>query len=327
MCMISIIVPVYNMEKYIEECLKSILQQTYLNYEVILVDDGSTDNSGIICDEYQKRYEKVTVLHKKNGGVSSARNLGIDVAQGKYLMFVDCDDRIHPQICYFFEKLAEEENADIVIGKSKEGYYNGHKFSDNIKNCKYKTLVEKSERLKKIYVEDKYKYWTAWCKLYRKELFYEYRFEEGRAYEDNGLIFKLLYSANKVIDIDEYFYFYSVNETGITKSSFCKKHMDVLWAYEMQIEFFEEHSDMDMMRVIICKYLSTCADFYYKCKDLLKDNNEAHELKTKLKRGIKKWKYKFDLRIREIPNVYKILFPFKYYPYAFIVKLKRRLSY
>ncbi len=321
MCLISIIVPVYNMEQHLEECLKSILTQTYRNYEIILVDDGSTDSSGLICDKYAKKFSKIKVIHKENGGVSSARNCGIDFANGKYIMFVDSDDRIHPQICQCFGKIAIEEKADIVMGKAIEGSeFSEDMFADK-ENFSYKVLAEKKDRLKMIYFEDKHKYWTVWCKLYNKKLFEQTRFEEGKMYEDNGVVFKLLYDAKIVIDVDEEFYFYLINKSGITKSSFSKSFFDVLWAYELQIDFYKEHDDNYMMRTIVCRYLQTCADYYYKSKNILNNDKYAQDLKEKMKIGMDKWEKECDLDISEIPNVYKILFPIKYYQYA----VKKRL--
>ncbi len=320
MCMISIIVPVYNMAQYIDSCIKSILDQTYSDFELILIDDGSTDESGFICDNYERKFSQINVIHKENGGLSSARNCGIDVAKGKYLMFVDADDRIHPQTCYFFEKLAEEKHADIVMGKAIERNTFVDDMFPYINNCTYKIWTEKQNRLKEIYFEDKHKYWTAWCKLYRKEMFKDNRFEEGKLYEDNGLIFKLLYDANIVVDIDEIFYFYLINNKGITKKEFSKKNLDILWAYELQITFFKEHNDYYMMRIIVCRYLLTCAEFYLKKRDC------REEMKERLRVGMNKWEKKFELKIQEIPNVYKILFPLKYYPYAAIKKIVEKIK-
>ena len=111
---VSIIVPVYDVEEYLVECIESILAQTWKHFEIILVDDGSTDSSGKMCDEYAEKYNCIFVIHKKNGGLSSARNAGIDVARGNYLAFIDSDDVVHPDYLRELVKIVEKENADLV---------------------------------------------------------------------------------------------------------------------------------------------------------------------------------------------------------------------
>ena len=115
--MISIIVPVYNVDKYIERCIQSIINQTYKNLEIILIDDGSTDKSGAICDKYSKIDNRINVIHKKNGGLSEARNVGLDIARGDYIGFVDSDDYIHPQMYELLYKNLIGTSADISIIK------------------------------------------------------------------------------------------------------------------------------------------------------------------------------------------------------------------
>lgn len=324
MCMISIIVPVYNEEKHIECCVKSVLQQTFKNWELILVDDGSTDESPEICDKFQEEYNQILVIHKENGGLSSARNCGIDNAKGKYLMFVDADDQIHPQICQIFFEIAERENADICMAKAIEDNVLGTwKYYKNYENS-YKCIEKKEGRLKKIYTSDKHKYWVAWCKLYRKELFAEKRFELGKKYEDNGLIFELLYEANKIIDFEYQLYFYYKNPNGITKSNFSVGHLDIMWAYERQIDFFEKQGDDWMEREVICRYLNTCAQLYIKVKNAPFVFGEK-EIKDKLCTSMSKYEKRSHLLINEIPNVYKIVFPIKYYLWVIRMKCLRRL--
>lgn len=111
--LISIIVPVYNVEKYLKECIDSVISQTYKNLEIILVDDGSTDKSGEICDEYSKKDSRIKVIHKENGGLSDARNVALDIAKGEYIGFVDSDDYVEKDMFETLYKLAEEHNTEI----------------------------------------------------------------------------------------------------------------------------------------------------------------------------------------------------------------------
>ena len=114
---VSIIVPVYDIEEYLVECIESILAQTWKHFEIILVDDGSTDSSGKMCDEYAEKYNCIFVIHKKNGGLSSARNAGIDVARGNYLAFIDSDDVVHPDYLRELVNIVEKENAGVRLRK------------------------------------------------------------------------------------------------------------------------------------------------------------------------------------------------------------------
>ena len=121
---ISIIVPVYNVDQYLENCIESILNQTFKDYELILIDDGSTDKSGEICDKYEKKDNRIKVIHKYNGGLSSARNAGLDLACGKYIGFVDSDDSIHPEMYEILYDLQQIYNADISVCSFKKVYEN-----------------------------------------------------------------------------------------------------------------------------------------------------------------------------------------------------------
>ena len=123
--LISVVVPVYNVEKYIDKCINSIINQTYKNLEIILVDDGSPDNCGNICDEYAKKDNRIIVIHKENGGLSDARNTGIEVSKGKYITFIDSDDYISDNYVSFLYNLIIEYKADISIGKHYVLYENG----------------------------------------------------------------------------------------------------------------------------------------------------------------------------------------------------------
>lgn len=323
MSSISIIAPVYNGIKYLEGFLESVLSQTFEDFELILVEDGSEDGSAYLCDEYAKKDSRIKVIHKEHKGVSAARNRGIEIAQGEYIMFADCDDRIHPDICRVFYDAAEREKADICMGCAIEGEVYETQIFKQIGNNSYECISEKEDRLKRIYNSDKHKYWVVWCKLYRKELFDKVHFEEGKKYEDNALVFRLLYAANKILDFDETFYFYQINRNGITKSDCSVGHLDLLWAYEEQIKFYKEINDEWMLRTMAVRYLRACSDFYYKFKPMRKMPEVEEKLKQKIHDGFKEYGEQFELSVNELPNVFKILFPVKYFFYVAGEKIKR----
>ena len=218
MAKLSIIVPVYQVKPYLERCLKSILSQTYNDYEVILVDDGSTDGSQNICDAYAEKYDSISVIHKQNGGLSSARNAGIDVASGEYLMFVDSDDLIHSRTAELEIEILEEYDADAFICPLK-------RFSTEEEIDVY-SIIEKLEGVSVVTGIDAEtgffnnpianKYVSSCGKVYKRSLFDDIRFPEGRLFEDEFTTYKLYYKCDKIVVVDTELYFYFINAFGIT---------------------------------------------------------------------------------------------------------------
>ena len=211
--LVSVIVPVYNVEQYLKECLNSIVDQIYNNIEIILVDDGSLDNSRIICDEYAQKDERIKVVHKKNGGLSSARNVGLDLATGDFITFCDSDDVILPLTILRYVELQKQYNCDVVSSESLF-YKNGVK--SIIKH------YHKDERITLFtgeeFITGFFDYTTdcSVCnKLFRKDVIGENRFEEGKTNED--LLFQYEVLKNKsIVHTNEALYLYTVNESGIT---------------------------------------------------------------------------------------------------------------
>lgn len=179
--LVSVIVPIYNIEQFLKPCVDSILAQTYDNYEVYLVDDGSTDNSGQLAEEYAKADERITVFHKPNGGLSDARNYGIERAHGEYLTFIDSDDFIGEDYLKILVELVTENDADISVIKSMEvpedGAYTKPAFTDK------RACGTAEEAIKKMCVRDGFGT-SAWGKLYKADLYANRKFPKGKLYED-----------------------------------------------------------------------------------------------------------------------------------------------
>ncbi|WP_051207492.1 glycosyltransferase family 2 protein [Butyrivibrio sp. AE3006] len=200
--MISIIVPVYNIENYIDDCIQSLLRQTYDDVEIILVDDGSTDKSGVICDQYRSM-DIVRVFHKTNGGLSDARNYGIERAKGEILAFVDGDDLVHPQMYQIMENIMIKEDADIVscsfLRDDKD--FCARKIDTNV--IKYDITSQmgalRGEGTVSVY---------AWNKLYRRELFDDIKYPLGKLHEDEYVFHRLIHKCRKIVSIYEPLYFY-----------------------------------------------------------------------------------------------------------------------
>lgn len=219
--LVSIIVPVYNVEEYLGRCVDSILGQTYTNLEVILVDDGAKDSSGDICDAYARQDPRVRVIHKENGGLSSARNAGIDIAKGDYLEFVDSDDWIEPDAVESLLSLALEQNVELVVG----GRYDV-KAKTGVKKkglCPVRTEVISGEELvSRIFRWDNCDS-AAPDKLFHRRLFAQIRFPHGKVCEDVPIMYKIVLDAGRAALLDKPFYNYFHRPGSITFSSVSEK--------------------------------------------------------------------------------------------------------
>ena len=219
--LISIIIPVYKVEKYLEKCIQSLINQTYENLQIILVDDGSPDNCGKICDEYAQKDHRIEVIHKSNGGLSDARNKGLEIAKGEYIGFIDSDDYIESDMYEVLYNLLKQYNADVSICN----FYTVSQGKIAIKNAENGIKeYNRIEILKEVLLDNNIQSY-AWNKLYKKELFDEIKYPVGKKYEDIGTTFYLLEKCNKVVVTGKPEYYYinrqdsivnNVTETTIT---------------------------------------------------------------------------------------------------------------
>ena len=224
--LISIIVPVYNVEKYLEKCIESIINQNYRNIEIILVDDGSKDNSGNICDKYAEKDSRIKVIHKKNGGLSDARNSGLEVAKGKYVGFVDSDDFIAKDMYEYLFKLMKNNDACISVCNYEKKWENISKKNEEKNFVKdYDIALNSSEALKYI-VDDKILKSYACNKLYKIELFQDVRYPLGLNMEDIATTYKLIYNSNKIVIGNEIKYYYVQRKGSILNSKKSKYYID-----------------------------------------------------------------------------------------------------
>lgn len=230
---ISIVVPVYKVEEYIQECIDSILAQDYKNFELILVDDGSPDASGEICDHFKTVDPRINVIHKKNGGLSDARNAGIEAATGKYITFVDSDDFVSKDYLSTLYNVMINESSDIVQGKYtyeiEEFYQKG-----DIRN------YSSEEALRHLILFDDVEV-CAWSKLYKIELFKNIRYPFGKINEDNFTTYKLIIASSKVTTISKAIYFYRYNPSGIMNGKFNPKRFDILKLKDEMIDYFKKN--------------------------------------------------------------------------------------
>ena len=238
MIAISIIVPVYNVEKYLERCLDSIINQTQNDLEIILVDDGSTDNSGNICDKYAIKDKRIKVIHKENKGLADARNCGLDLAQGECVSFIDGDDFIHPQMMEILYNNINNNNADIASCEFKKVYeYNKKEIASNTREIITREYdnIQALENYFGEYRDKKEMQIVVWNKIYRRELFDNIKFPYDKLYEDGYVTYKLLYKSKKIIHIYEELYYYFQREGSLIRSEFSLK---VLRSYDDRREIF-----------------------------------------------------------------------------------------
>lgn len=235
---ISIIVPIYNVERYLKRCIDSILSQTFKDFELILVNDGSLDRCGEICDIYKNQDRRIRVIHKKNGGVSSARNQGIDISKGDYIYFIDSDDFIDKDAIAYLYDLSITHNSDITCYSVKT--YKNETLKTKI-NYKEEIQVYDNEDIIREYVEsDKFLY-STWNKLYKRKLFIHTRFSEDIRYAEDALInYYLLSSANRLIMSNLQKYNYCINKYGVV-SNLTENRLDILKAQKEIYEFLNSN--------------------------------------------------------------------------------------
>lgn len=235
MTRVSVIIPVFNVERYLHRCVDSILNQSYKDLEVIIVDDGSPDNCPAICEEYARKDRRVKVIHKNNGGLSSARNSALDIATGEYVMFVDSDDYIHPDtICTTLE-LAEKEGAEIVQFETES-----KKNPSSISNYQLSIYDNRSIFLKRA------QRIMLCAKLYKRSLWDGIRMPEGMVNEDDGTTWKLYYRSKKIVRINAPYYHYTKNPDGIIAHQKKEMSSDMITHYTERIRYFENVGDKDL---------------------------------------------------------------------------------
>lgn len=235
--LISVIVPVYNVQPYLARCVDSILSQTYRNLEIFLVDDGSPDDCGHMCDEYKKADSRVKVIHKKNGGLSDARNVAIDIASGDYVLCVDSDDYIHHAMIEVLYLSLKKHGCDISIASYLNVADQYEPDLSSKKENRTKVFDVQSGLEAMLYQKDITT--SAWGKLYKAELFTNIRYPKGKLCEDLDTTYKLFAKSKKIVLNSAKLYFYLQRDNSIINSSFKPARMDALKFAEDQLTFVE----------------------------------------------------------------------------------------
>ena len=300
---ISIIVPVYNLEDYLRKCVDSILAQRFTQFELILVNDGSTDNSGELCDRYAAIDNRVVVIHKENRGVASSRNAGLEIAKGNYIGFVDNDDYINE---YMFELLYNNaiiHSSDIIICDFMEVNEDHHYYTKKL-NPDYKIQqFNNIEALNQLYTPSNVTFVVPWNKLYKRSLFEGIRYKHGNINDDETVAHELLYISKKTIYIQIGLYYYFQRKGSQMNRSFHIKWFDAVYAFKDRVVFFRKIKEPDLHQKALKHYMDRFFWYYYLAKSELQDvDKELKELKRTFDKSLF-----YLLRHKEIGRKQKVM--------------------
>lgn len=314
---VSIIVPIHNVEKYLKECVNSILNQSYKDFELILINDGSADKSGDICDEYKKKYDNIKVIHQKNQGQAVARNNGVKLSQAEWIMFVDSDDVIHPNLLEYLYRAVTESDSGMAVSERFEletlplEFFSAYEFE-------YQERLIDKPTLEEYYISGEDAYWAPFPSIIKREILLSVPFPEGRIYEDNAVGCQFLYFAKKIAKIPYKMYFYRKNPNGTMNQPFSIKRLDYLWALEFQIEFYKQINYKNLVQQITGDLLEIA--FHYYNVSIKEENKEVQKaIKKRIKEILKKYREFIVVDERIKNKCLKI-----YHPFLF--KLKKRLN-
>lgn len=264
--LISVVVPCYQVKDYVEHCVGSILNQKFTDYEIILVDDGSTDGTSEICDNLSKNNECIRVVHKENGGLSDARNVGIENAEGQYICFIDSDDYIHPEyLSCLYETMCKTE-SDVVVCAYETTTELNCPF-DELEN-KEITTMSGDDAVRELILSDKIMNY-AWNKLYKKELFDEVRYPLGKKWEDIGATYKIFLISQKVTYVPQVLYYYVQRQGSITSSENINNVLDQYDLLNTRLEDLKSG-----FPELVDRLQSQLCDCCYNCWSFLQTNKK-----------------------------------------------------
>ena len=275
--LISVIVPVYRAEKHLRRCVDSILSQTMGGFELLLVDDGSPDGSGAICDGYAAADSRVRVIHRENGGAAAARNTGLDEAKGDMIAFADSDDIVHPDYLRILYETCVACDADVAV-------------------CRYEAFSDEAgldlgEAEAKLSDDSREAYWVGdrtgatvpWGKLYDRRLFEGLRYPEGRIGEDVFVTYRILFGCRKLVVVDTPLYFYFSNSEGVSRSDYFKRMPDILACFEEHEEYFKNSPWPEAYRLEVEKYAEAYSNAIWLLRGKRGSRQQAAEFRAELR--------------------------------------------
>lgn len=301
--LVSVIIPVYNVEKYLSCCIDSVINQTYANIEIILVNDGSTDGSGQICEVYAQKDSRIKVFHKKNGGLSDARNYGMKQATGEYFTFVDSDDKIAQNGIEILVKTLNKYHVKLVMATFS--YLDNNQLIKSNSANFFEEILSVADYLDYLYTHktvDVATYITAWGKLYHRDLFADILFPVSKLHEDEFTTYKLAIKSEKIAYVNEFIYHYRKREGSIMESEYRIAYLDALEALKERVAYLENLG------------YNTDRTVYY-----LLHTYSYHKMMLK--------KYQFDEMYQKISKEYNLLFKKVYPELSIKQKLKESFIY
>jgi len=297
--LISIIIPVYKVKPYLRKCVDSVLAQTYSNLEIILVDDGCPDNCGKICDEYAEKDKRIMVVHKENGGLSDARNAGLDIIKGEYVAFVDSDDWVTPKYIEDMYENLRKYDADISLSGAIYVYENNKK-DMVLAISKNEGLYTQKEAVENLFYQ-KGIYPSAWAKLYKTELFNTIRYPKGKLNEDSATTYKIFCLCDKISYTNANNYCYLQRIGSIENSQFSPKKMDAIDIVDEMLAWVCENKP-EYKKAAICRFIGMNLRIYReimrgKGKFLAEEKRIADNIKKYRMQIIFNGKVKFKVRL------------------------------
>lgn len=317
--LISVIIPVYKVERYLKRCVDSVLNQTYTNLEIILVDDGSPDLCPKICDDYATLDSRVKVVHKENGGLSSARNAGLDICTGEYLAFVDSDDFLSKRFIECLYRAIIEKCVNVSVAEYRAFERNEKLFEKKIPD---NYVVEKMPLEKimacysSIYSHDSMLTIVSWNKLYKAILFNRVRFPEGKLYEDAATTYKILNQCDEIAFVKHQLYYYFLRQNSISgNEGFTERYLDLFDALKETNEFFLEQKKERLAGFVVPQMLKVGIYSWWGTKYVLKQPQRAEEILQYIKlksqtvtttQYFYEWQKKCLLLLLKFPILYAI---------------------
>lgn len=282
--LISVIIPVYNVEKYLSQCIVSVLKQSYRNLEIILIDDGSTDKSGGICDDYAKKDKRINVIHQKNRGLSSVRNIGVENARGEYIFWIDSDDYVSEVIIEELYKNIIRYNADISICEFTQGAERNYCFKN--KEATYTKSFDNTKGLELIYKSHHFSFVmvASWAKLIKKSLYTGIHYPDGKLFEDIYVSHKLINKCLNIVYTDKIMYYYYQSSESILGNKLHIKKLDYLGAFEERIHFFHNLDLLTLEEKARLQYLHALMWEYSRAKDILHNKEMVKYIKKKYRK-------------------------------------------
>lgn len=315
--LISVVIPIYNTEKYLDDCIKSVVNQSYKNLDIILVNDGSTDKSKSICEKWQDKDDRIRLINQSNMGASMAKNTGLDTIKGTLFMILDSDDLLHKNSIEILYKFMEKENSDIIEACHTTIF----KDFENI-NIQRNNKIENfnaENALKELIISGKF-HQTPWNKLYKTELLKDIRFPKGKYIDDEYWTYKLFASAKKITWINDVIYYYRQHEESTMGRQYSIKRLDAIDALYERYNFMKVN--FPNLKDLSCKmFLNNCIyNFQKLCMfdELDKDKNLREDLWNKIKQTIE------NDNIHSLTTKDKVLF-FSFYKYPYMISKVRNM--